>query len=157
MTAAFSPVQRTTTGIGHRVKKNQKLLNCTKVCCVCVLPSHLFWTSGLWTYQPGSHRRKVTQDFSTFLLRCLLYFFSREGFSHSFPSLFYFIFSERAARGGGALTDFFFFIFFPVQQTHEQDWPPCKVVFRLTNTLNVRSNSVKSNFNCSQFLFLFFL
>ena len=22
-------------------------------------------------YQPGSHRRKVTQDFSTFLLRCL--------------------------------------------------------------------------------------
>ena len=24
--------------------------------CVCVLSSHLFWTSGLWTYQPGSHR-----------------------------------------------------------------------------------------------------
>ena len=25
-----------------------------------------------WTYQPGSHRRKVTQDFSsTFLLRCV--------------------------------------------------------------------------------------
>ena len=23
---------------------------------VCVLSSHLFWTSGLWTYQPGSHR-----------------------------------------------------------------------------------------------------
>ena len=22
-------------------------------------------------YQPGSHRRKVTQDFSTFLMRCL--------------------------------------------------------------------------------------
>ena len=31
--------------------------------------------SGLWTYQPGSHRRKVTQDFSTFLLRCLDLFF----------------------------------------------------------------------------------
>ena len=44
----------------------------TSVCvCMCVLPSHLFWTSGFWTYQPGSHRRKVTQDFSTFLLRCL--------------------------------------------------------------------------------------
>ena len=40
-----------------------------------------------WTYQPGSHRRKVTQDFSsTFFLRCVPQFFSREGFSHSFPS-----------------------------------------------------------------------
>ena len=39
--------------------------------CVCFLPIH----SGhqvCWTYQPGSHRRKVTQDFqSTFLLRCV--------------------------------------------------------------------------------------
>ena len=26
---------------------------------VCVLSSHLFCTSGLWTYQPGSHRGKV--------------------------------------------------------------------------------------------------
>ena len=37
--------------------------------CVCFLPVH----SGnqvRWTYQPGSHRRKVTQDFSsTFFLR----------------------------------------------------------------------------------------
>ena len=40
-----------------------------------------------WTYQPGSHRRKVTQDFScTFLLRYVPKFFSREGFSSSFPS-----------------------------------------------------------------------
>ena len=34
---------------------------------VCVLyivmSSHLFWTSGSWTYRPGSHRRRVTQDF----------------------------------------------------------------------------------------------
>ena len=53
---------------------------------VCFLPIH----SGhqvRWTYQPGSHRRKVTQDFSSaFLLRCVPSFFSREGFSHSFPS-----------------------------------------------------------------------
>ena len=28
------------------------------------LSSHLFWTSDLWKYQPGSHRRKVSQDFS---------------------------------------------------------------------------------------------
>ena len=39
-----------------------------------------------WMYQPGSHRRKVTHDFlSTFLLRCMPLFFSREGFSRSFP------------------------------------------------------------------------
>ena len=54
--------------------------------CVCFLPLH----SGhqlRWTYQPGSHRRKVTQDFSSiFFLRCVPEFFSREGFSHSFPS-----------------------------------------------------------------------
>ena len=54
--------------------------------CVCFLPIH----SGhqvRWTYQPGSHRRKVTRDFSsTFFLRCVPYFFSREGFSDSFPS-----------------------------------------------------------------------
>ena len=24
--------------------------------------SHLFWTSDVWTHQPGSHRRKVTQE-----------------------------------------------------------------------------------------------
>ena len=39
--------------------------------CVCFLAIH----SGhqvRWTYQPGSHRRKVTQDFSsTFFLRCV--------------------------------------------------------------------------------------
>ena len=30
------------------------------LCFVCFLPIH----SGLqWTYQPGSHRKKVTQDF----------------------------------------------------------------------------------------------
>ena len=41
-----------------------------------------------WMYQPGSHRRKVTQDFSSpFLQRCVPHFFLREGFSnHSFPS-----------------------------------------------------------------------
>ena len=38
-------------------------------------------------YQPGSHSRKVAQDSSsTVLLRCMPLFFSREGFSRSFPS-----------------------------------------------------------------------
>ena len=45
--------------------------------CSCFLPIY----SGhqvRWTYQPGSHRRKVTQDFScTFLLRCAPLFLSR--------------------------------------------------------------------------------
>ena len=40
----------------------------------------------------------------------------------------FFIFSERAERGWGALPDFFFF-FFPCSADHERDWPPCKVVF----------------------------
>ena len=62
----------------------------SKVCvCVFVFLCFLPILSGdkvRWTYQPGSHR-KVTQDFSsTFLLRCVSQFFSREGFSHSFPS-----------------------------------------------------------------------
>ena len=48
------------------------------VCVVCFLTIY----SGhqvRWTNQLGSHRRKVTQDFSsTFLLRCVPDFFSRE-------------------------------------------------------------------------------
>ena len=57
--------------------------------------------------------------------------------------LFYFIFSERAARGGGgALLDFLFLIFFPCSADHERKWPPCKIVFfgLATNALNVRNN-----------------
>ena len=46
------------------------LVSCRSV-CVCFLPIH----SGhqvRWTYQPGSHRRKITQDFSSiFFLRCV--------------------------------------------------------------------------------------
>ena len=56
--------------------------------CVCVVFSyHLFWTSSSLDVPAGPHRRKVTQNFSsTFLLRSMPLFFSREGFSHSFPS-----------------------------------------------------------------------
>ena len=48
--------------------------------CVCVLPSHIFWTPGcLWTYQPGSHRGKLAQGFSsTFLLRYRSSFVDRD-------------------------------------------------------------------------------
>ena len=38
----------------------------------CVFSSHLFWTSRSLDVPAGSHRRKITQDFSsTFLLRCM--------------------------------------------------------------------------------------
>ena len=72
----------------QKINKEQNKLRVTvgaHVCVVCLLSSHLLWTSRLWTYQPGSHRRKVTKDFSTFLLRCLPSFLSREGFIRSFP------------------------------------------------------------------------
>ena len=69
------------------------------------------------TSRGHTSKRKVTQDFSsTFLLRCVPEFFSREGFSHSFPSStesrvlstydlivlhllgFFFFFSEKKSR-----------------------------------------------------------
>ena len=59
---------------------------CQEMCVVCFLPI----CSGRqvrWMYQPGSHRRKITPDFSsTFLLRRMPLFFLREGFSRFFPS-----------------------------------------------------------------------
>ena len=90
----------------HRMTINRMTGPDCTVMCVCVFSSHSFWTSSSldvcvcvcvcflpihsghqWTYQPWSHRRKVTQDFSsTFFLRCVPLFFSREEFSHSFPS-----------------------------------------------------------------------
>ena len=63
------PIRYVIRGLLDRKRSEEHL---QKSCSVCVLSSHLFWTSGLWTYQPGSHRRNATQDFSsTFLLRCL--------------------------------------------------------------------------------------
>ena len=51
---------------------NFNMAKCTdSVCCVCFLPIHCGHQVRR-TYQPGSHRRKVTQDFSpTFFLRCV--------------------------------------------------------------------------------------
>ena len=62
--------------------KNKNILS------VFVFSSHSFCTSSSLDVPAGvTHRRKVTQDFlSTFFLRCVPSFFSREGFSHSFPS-----------------------------------------------------------------------
>ena len=82
----ISSVQLTTTRTGNLTRLMHTLPICDDHVCVCVLSSYLFWTSGLWTYQPRSHRKKVAQDFSTFLLRCLASFFSREGLCCSFPS-----------------------------------------------------------------------
>ena len=62
------PVQLTTVRIGNLTRLIHSLLCVMTIHIIilffiaCVLSSHLFWTSGPWTYQPGSHRRKVTQD-----------------------------------------------------------------------------------------------
>ena len=59
---------RITHSILHNVRStsddnsNSQSRNSVKCVCVCFIPIH----SGhqvRWTYQPGSHRRKVTQDF----------------------------------------------------------------------------------------------
>ena len=49
---------------------------------VCVLSSHLFWTSGLWTYQPRSHRISHPPSFCGAYLK-----FSRERKIHPFVFL----------------------------------------------------------------------
>ena len=54
--------------------------------CMCVFSSHSFWTSSLLDVPAGPHRRKATQDFSSsFLLRCVPQFFSREDSAIPFP------------------------------------------------------------------------
>ena len=53
---------------------------------LCVLFPFILDVKFVWVYQPESHKRKVTQDFSSpsFYDACL--FFSRGGFSHFIPS-----------------------------------------------------------------------
>ena len=66
----------------HRTRKSPDLEVKYEMCCVCVFSPHLFWTSNSLEVPAG-----VTQNFaSTFLQRCVSLFFSREGFSRSFPS-----------------------------------------------------------------------
>ena len=61
----------------HRTRKSPDLELKYEMCCVCVcvFSSHLFWTSNSLELPAG-----VTQDFASFLLRCVPLFFSREGF-----------------------------------------------------------------------------
>ena len=65
------PAQLTTSRVGNLTRLIHTLLYVCVCVCVCFLPIH----SGhqvRWTYQPGSHRRKVAQDFSSiFFLRCV--------------------------------------------------------------------------------------
>ena len=66
----------------HRTRKSPDLELKYEMCCVCAFSSHLFWTSNSLEVPAGA-----TQDFSsTFLLRCVPLFFSRERFSRYFPS-----------------------------------------------------------------------
>ena len=57
----------------------------TIISCVCVFSSHSFWTSSSLDV-PAGVTQEEAQDFSSTSLRCVPSFFSREGFSHSFPS-----------------------------------------------------------------------
>ena len=55
--------------------------------CMCVCVFFPFILDIMDVPAGVTQERKVTQDFSsTFLVRCVPLFFSREGFSHSFPS-----------------------------------------------------------------------
>ena len=58
--------------------------------CVCVMSSHLFWTSNLWTHQrviqEEGHKRTSPASFCGAIIDCLNLLSSREGFSRSFPS-----------------------------------------------------------------------
>ena len=93
------PVQLTTSRIGsltrlihallyvmtiHTYIHNRAIRPCHpshSMSLVCVLSSHLFWTSDLWTHQPGSH--KISPSSFCGVCRIIL---SREGFSRPFPS-----------------------------------------------------------------------
>ena len=103
---------------------------------VRVLSSCLFWTSDVWTHQPGPHRRKVTQDFSTFLLRCLPYFFSREGFIHPFPSSTMksnFVYPRVNRSPCWALFFIFYFLFSSCDCTEIRTHIPKSEGFEVTN------------------------
>ena len=55
------------------------------LCVLCVFSSHLFWTS--MDVPAGVTQEKGNTEFSIHLLSAVLaLIFSREGFSHSFPS-----------------------------------------------------------------------
>ena len=85
----YNSVCYTTSRIGWVSLKEIYRYKCRRVCLfVCVVSSHSFWTSGSLDVPAGvTQEEKVTQDVSsTFFLRCVPQFFSREGFSHSFPS-----------------------------------------------------------------------
>ena len=58
---------------GQRLSQGLKL----DIICVCVVLPFILDVR-LVAYQPGSHRRKVTQDFSTLLLRRACLILSRE-------------------------------------------------------------------------------
>ena len=62
--------------------------------------------------------------------------------------LFYFLRTSSAGGGGGGCAARRFLLFLiPCSADHEQDWPPCKVVFPglATNTLNVRNNNYRDS------------
>ena len=58
----------------YTLVQQDRMDNAPQCVCVCVVFffPYILGIQVRWTYQPGSHRRKITQDFlSTFLLRCV--------------------------------------------------------------------------------------
>ena len=47
--------------------------------------------------------------------------------------LFYFLRTPARGLGGGGRPDFLFLLSFPCSADHGRDWPPCKVLFRVSN------------------------
>ena len=62
------------TSYNYKLEKHEYIVYTSYAVCVCVCMCFLPIHSGhqvRWTYQPGSHRRKATQDFSFTFLRCV--------------------------------------------------------------------------------------
>ena len=58
--------------LSKRGDSNIRVITVINVCVVIHFILDVCRTSGLGTYQPGSHKRKVTQDFSTYLPSAVL-------------------------------------------------------------------------------------
>ena len=72
---------------GPKIGSVHEICDQTDCVCVCVFSSHSFWTSRSLDVPAGVTQEEGHTGFlSTFFLRCVPSFFSREGFSLSFPS-----------------------------------------------------------------------
>ena len=86
ITAQFGTVILVIPYICHSHWSSQGGINDTVCVCVCVVIPFILDVKLVDARAGVTQEEGHTQDFPTFLSRCLPYFFSREGFSHPFPS-----------------------------------------------------------------------